>query len=249
MNHFYIDKIPFKPDIIWASPPCTYFSVASIGHHWNKNHTPKTKEAVLGVKIVQRTLDIIKELVSRAIDNSVTPPRENIIRVMDDGSTSQLIIELANDLDATEVKHVFTEYDNITDLKIVKRKVPTVITVNGKNGVTATYTHDSAIAAYDRNYLQVNNDELESPAACKDFAQKLFRANLETQYEYGIDTFEGAHLSENDIVRVETEDVAFAGNYRVRGKRIQFDENNMAIGISINRKPPTLAEFISRQDN
>ena len=56
-------------------------------------------------------------------------------------------------------------------------------------------------------------------------------------------------LSENDIVRVETEDVAFAGNYRVRGKRIQFDENNMAIGISINRKPPTLAEFISRQDN
>ena len=124
-----------------------------------------------------------------------------------------------------------------------------IITVNGKNGVTATFTHDSAIAAYDRNYLQVNNDELESPAACKDFAQKLFRANLETQYEYGIDTFEGAHLSENDIVRVETEDVAFAGNYRVRGKRIQFDENNMAIGISINRKPPTLAEFISRQDN
>ena len=59
---FDIDKIPFKPDIIWASPPCTYFSVASIGHHWNKNHTPKTKEAVLGVKIVQRTLDIIKEL-------------------------------------------------------------------------------------------------------------------------------------------------------------------------------------------
>tara|TARA_R100001443_G_scaffold117265_1_gene140973 strand:+ start:981 stop:1598 length:618 start_codon:yes stop_codon:yes gene_type:complete len=59
---FDISKIPFQPDIIWASPPCTYFSVASIGHHWNKDHTPKTKEAILGVKIVQRTLDIIKEL-------------------------------------------------------------------------------------------------------------------------------------------------------------------------------------------
>ena len=56
---FDVNKIPFKPDIIWASPPCTYFSVASIGHHWNKDHTPKTKEAVLGVKIVQKTLDII----------------------------------------------------------------------------------------------------------------------------------------------------------------------------------------------
>jgi len=54
-----IDQIPFVPDVIWASPPCTFFSVASIGHHWNKDHTPKTKEAVLGVAIVQKTLDII----------------------------------------------------------------------------------------------------------------------------------------------------------------------------------------------
>ena len=53
-------KVPFKPDIIWASPPCTYFSVASIGKHWNKDHTPKTEQAKLGVKIVKCTLDIIE---------------------------------------------------------------------------------------------------------------------------------------------------------------------------------------------
>tara|TARA_R100001460_G_scaffold125_1_gene491 strand:+ start:5073 stop:5705 length:633 start_codon:yes stop_codon:yes gene_type:complete len=52
--------IPFKPDIIWASPPCTYFSVASIGHHWNEDHTPKTKEAELGIKILNKTLSIFK---------------------------------------------------------------------------------------------------------------------------------------------------------------------------------------------
>ena len=23
-----------QPDFIWASPPCTAFSVASMGHHW-----------------------------------------------------------------------------------------------------------------------------------------------------------------------------------------------------------------------
>lgn len=55
-------KVPFKPDIIWASPPCTYFSVASIGKHWNKNHTPKSKNALLGVAYVEKTLQIIKEL-------------------------------------------------------------------------------------------------------------------------------------------------------------------------------------------
>ena len=194
-------------------------------------------------------LDIIKELMGRAIDDSVSPPRPNLLRVVDDGSTSQLVIDVESDLDSTELKHVFTEYDNITDLKIIKRKVPTILIVNGKNEVSATFSHDSAIAAYDRNYLEVNNDALESPAACKDFAQKLFRANLTTQYEYGIDTFEGVHLEENDVIRVDTEDDAFSGNYRVRGKRLQFDENNVAVGITINRKPPTLSEYIARQDN
>lgn len=52
--------IPFKPDMIWASPPCTYFSVASIGVHWNENHTPKTKEAEMGMKILYKTLEIFK---------------------------------------------------------------------------------------------------------------------------------------------------------------------------------------------
>ena len=59
---FDSSKVAFKPDIIWASPPCTYFSVASIGKHWNKNHTPKTEQAVFGVKVIKKTIQIIKEL-------------------------------------------------------------------------------------------------------------------------------------------------------------------------------------------
>jgi hypothetical protein len=56
---FDIDKVPFVPDIIWASPPCTYFSVASIGKHWNKDNTPKSDNAMFGVEIVSATLYII----------------------------------------------------------------------------------------------------------------------------------------------------------------------------------------------
>ena len=59
---FDTSKVPFKPDIIWASPPCTYFSVASISKHWNKDHTPKTEQAVFGVKVVNKTIQIIQEL-------------------------------------------------------------------------------------------------------------------------------------------------------------------------------------------
>jgi hypothetical protein len=65
-NHLLMQKLFEKGiesiDCVWASPPCTYFSVASIGHHWNKDHTPKTEQAKLGVKIVQKTLDIISFL-------------------------------------------------------------------------------------------------------------------------------------------------------------------------------------------
>tara|TARA_R100001244_G_scaffold9274_2_gene11370 strand:- start:12293 stop:12919 length:627 start_codon:yes stop_codon:yes gene_type:complete len=52
--------IPFKPDFIWASPPCTTFSIASFGHHWKENRQPKTKEAVKGLEILNKTLSIFK---------------------------------------------------------------------------------------------------------------------------------------------------------------------------------------------
>jgi hypothetical protein len=59
---FDVNKVPFKPDIIWASPPCTGFSVAALGHHWTggKNaYIPKTETAKLGIELVKKTIDII----------------------------------------------------------------------------------------------------------------------------------------------------------------------------------------------
>ena len=51
-----------QPDFIWASPPCTAFSVASIGHHWNIDRTPKTEAASFNQTLVAHTLELIKGL-------------------------------------------------------------------------------------------------------------------------------------------------------------------------------------------
>ena len=51
-----------RPDFVWASPPCTTFSVASIGKHWNLDKTPKTEAAGEAIKLVNHTLDLIKAL-------------------------------------------------------------------------------------------------------------------------------------------------------------------------------------------
>jgi hypothetical protein len=48
-----------QPDFIWSSPPCETWSVASIGHHWNIDNTPKTKEAAYMVLLVQHTLELM----------------------------------------------------------------------------------------------------------------------------------------------------------------------------------------------
>lgn len=54
-----------RPDFIWASPPCTAFSVASIGHHWTGGkgaYIPKTEAASFNQLLVAKTLQLIKEL-------------------------------------------------------------------------------------------------------------------------------------------------------------------------------------------
>jgi hypothetical protein len=53
---------PYKPDILWASPPCEGFSVAAIGKNWNKDHTPKSDSARQAVKLIENTIRVIEEL-------------------------------------------------------------------------------------------------------------------------------------------------------------------------------------------
>lgn len=55
------------PDLILASPPCEKFSVLQIGRHWTgpkdvPPHVPKTEEAKLALRLVERTRELIAEL-------------------------------------------------------------------------------------------------------------------------------------------------------------------------------------------
>jgi hypothetical protein len=54
-----------QPDFVWASPPCTSFSVASIWHHWangGENPVPKTEAAKASQELVAHTLKLLQEL-------------------------------------------------------------------------------------------------------------------------------------------------------------------------------------------
>ena len=57
-----IEQLPYKPDVLWASPPCQAFSVAAISKNWNKDGTPKNDRAVLAQELVLSTLELIREL-------------------------------------------------------------------------------------------------------------------------------------------------------------------------------------------
>lgn len=78
-----ISRIPWVPDVIWASPPCTTFSVASMGHHWAGGkgaYIPKTQAALTGLKIMAKTKGIILTLKPKLwfIENPVGVMRKKI---------------------------------------------------------------------------------------------------------------------------------------------------------------------------
>ena len=65
MTSEYLIQKYGQPDFIWASPPCTAFSVASMGHHWGGGkgaYQPKTEAAKFNQELVRHTLKLINDL-------------------------------------------------------------------------------------------------------------------------------------------------------------------------------------------
>ena len=52
------EDILFQPDIIWASPPCTTYSIAAVSHH-RLNGNPISDFAIKSDKLVLKTLELI----------------------------------------------------------------------------------------------------------------------------------------------------------------------------------------------
>lgn len=57
---FHPENFDFVPDVIWASPVCTSFSIASNGFHRDSSGQAKTETWILGEKLVIKTLEIIE---------------------------------------------------------------------------------------------------------------------------------------------------------------------------------------------
>jgi hypothetical protein len=57
---------PYRPEILWVSPPCQGFSVAAIGKNWATDNIglpfPKSDSAARAVNLVLHTKRIIREL-------------------------------------------------------------------------------------------------------------------------------------------------------------------------------------------
>ena len=54
-----------RPDFVWASPPCTTFSVASIRHYWtyiDGKAIPKNEKTLKGLAVVAHTRKLIEDL-------------------------------------------------------------------------------------------------------------------------------------------------------------------------------------------
>ena len=188
-------------------------------------------------------MNVIKIALNKVLTGDTTP-RDNIIKVQDDGNKSQLIIDVKQDVDTASVVKHYDYNNNIISFKVNDRKIPTSIVVNGAQGMRATFRHSSAAAALGESFLTVSNPDLKSRAACMDWGQKVFNANLKSQYEYILDTFDGIYLEPNDVISIYDEKTDTSGNYTIIGKSLSCGANSFRLQLTINKRPPILSEFI-----
>jgi len=188
-------------------------------------------------------MSIVKTALSRVLTGD-TIPKENIIKVQDDGTKSQLVFEVKKDVDTTTVVKDYDYNNNIISFKVNDRKIPTNVVVQGAGGMRATFRHSSAAAALGESFLTVSNSDLKSRAACVDWGQKVFNANLKDQYEYILDTFDGVYLEPNDVISINDKKTDTSGNYGIIGKSLSCGANTFRLQLTINKKPPILSDFI-----
>lgn len=62
------DYTTIKPDIIWSSPDCSCFSMASGGRHFDKNRNPKTEKAIINLKILDKLKECLNYHLSKNKD-------------------------------------------------------------------------------------------------------------------------------------------------------------------------------------
>lgn len=73
--NFDLDRLPWIPDAVHGSPPCTFFSIASMHKHWKREGhewVPQTQYAVCAVILVQRFLETLEKLRAMNPDLIVT---------------------------------------------------------------------------------------------------------------------------------------------------------------------------------
>ena len=54
--------LPWTPDGLWFSPPCTSFSMMSVGTHWTMDGQPKTPTAEMGKRLVLRCRELVEQI-------------------------------------------------------------------------------------------------------------------------------------------------------------------------------------------
>ena len=169
---------------------------------------------------------------------------KNFLKIIDDGTKGQLIIDTEVNADNEDNIHTFDYLDNMIFFNVQDRKIPTIITVEGGNEARTTFKHESAVEAFGENPLSIANTKLTTRAACYDFAQEIFLANLKAKYEYSLSATNGYYLEENDVVRIIDDNSLVNGKFRIIGKTITFGNGQLSLDLTINKQPPLLSRFL-----
>tara|TARA_R100000008_G_C3571061_1_gene162154 strand:+ start:310 stop:1356 length:1047 start_codon:yes stop_codon:yes gene_type:complete len=190
----------------------------------------------------QSPWNLITSTLSKAInDNNISEPLDYFIDINHTSNSSDIFFRKKSLL-SDKPSYIFSYYDGIVKLTYKERPPYNIGVARTNDGETQKFIYGNTPTG--KKAITISG-EFESPADARKAAINKVLLDYNDTKEIDMVVSKCHNISLGTVIYINVPDNNVRGKYRVTGKTITFDKNNLTCKLKCNQKPIKVSDFIS----